>query len=130
MVIPSFEFGLPIYNSEDATGKKKLLRLLRNSFRSFTGLKKTVDDPTINLLMSYDLMERGQRLSYISEQKWNKRCKGQLFCPSQDLILQNNWFVKKDYCENTPSFLIKFINLQTNLCQLKARCNQTHLRDF
>ena len=33
-VIPSFEFGLPIYNFEEAKGKREAFgRLLRNSFR-------------------------------------------------------------------------------------------------
>ena len=79
--------------------KKSFARLLRNSFRSFTGLRKSLDVSTVNLLMGYDLDERSQKLSYISEPKWKERCKGQLFYFSQDIMLQNNWLARKDYCK-------------------------------
>jgi len=58
--------------------------------------------------MGYNLDERSQKFSYISEQKWIQRLKGELFNPSTDPIVKNNWPVKGNKCKNTPRSLIKY----------------------
>ena len=78
-----YEFALPIFSAESAvTRKEKLQKLLRASFRSYMGLKKTVKLDLLTELMGYDLVMRSIQLKHISEQKWISRCQGELYTTS------------------------------------------------
>ena len=71
-VAPLFEYSLPLYFYEEATTKKqKLERILRGSFKKFTGLAKTVDTGLIDDLMGYNLKDRSAFIQYISKKNGN-----------------------------------------------------------
>ena len=133
-IVPLFEFLLPLYFHEKAiTKKKKAEIILRNSFRSFTGLKKIVDKGIIQDLMGYDLEIRSKYLQYTSCQKWKHRLLGKLYSPDLD----PNEFAKSRCCTNVckdmPKLMTKYINMQTILCpickerEIITRCSIAHL---
>ena len=75
-----YEFILPIYAAEEAETRRQLVsRLLRASFRSYIGLRKTVKLELIQNLMGYSLDQRSRQLQYISEQKWTHRKSGNIY---------------------------------------------------
>ena len=97
--------------------KKKVELALRKSFKAFTGLKKTTSTTLINDLMAYDIHHRSDYLSYISEQKWQFRERGQLYKPWEDEnpeIASPKW--PENRWKNQPKPMIKYINMQTSLC--------------
>jgi len=134
-IVPSFEFGIPIFYYEQAKGRREIFeKMLRNSFKSFTGLKKTVKTSIVNLLMNFDLKERSQKLCYDSEEKWRLRCRGEFYKQVNNIPSPLSSQRNLNLCKNAPKSFIKFVNLQVNLCpycaqqQVKSRCDQTHLQ--
>jgi len=138
-ILPLYEFTLPIYYHEETkSGKTRVELSLRKSFKSFTGLKKTVNTELVENLMAYNAQERSQILFRLSEQKWEYRQKGEYYDPKQDpsLILPES---QPNLCKNQPKNMIKYINMQTALCPVcknnindssipfKARCSLSHL---
>ena len=74
---PLFEFILPLYHREKAmTRKEKIQTALRNTFKSFTSLKKTVKTELIEDLIGYNIDERSNELQQISLEKWTCRKEG------------------------------------------------------
>ena len=136
-ILPLYEFLLPIYSSEGSTTKKqKVERLLRNSFKSYTGLKKRVDTRLINELMGYNMETRSEQILYISEQKWTWRLQGKLYDPEEDTNRGKASLNKvPNLCKNEPKAMIKYINIQTCLCpkckakNLLFRCTKDHLKE-
>ena len=53
--------------------------MLRSSFRSYGGLKKTIKLDLMSGVIRYDLDKRSSQLKYISEQKWMNRCEGRIY---------------------------------------------------
>jgi len=134
-VVPLFEFALPIYFSEEAkTKRQKLERVLRGSFKNFTGLAKTVDTQLIDDLMGYNLEDRSKQIQYISEKKWEYRVVGKKYSPNCDpekeLAVPP---INLNKCKYFSKEMIKYINLQTALCPkckeqgIIARCTRDHL---
>ncbi len=134
-VLPMYEFIIPLYCNEKAKTKRQLLeKLLRKSFKSYTGLKKTVDTNLINDMMGYNLEDRSGQLQYISEQKWRCRQLGQLYNHEKG---SNVGYTSKTFtrnlCKNMPKTMVKYINMQTSLClkckelDITTRCSKDHL---
>jgi hypothetical protein len=118
-ILPLYEFILPLYYYEEAaTNKEKLSLLLRNSFKSYTGLKKNVDTQLIEDLMTYNLPTRSCHLHYISTQKWVARLNGTVYEQYGD----PNEFARPkralNLCKNQPKAMIKYINMQTVPCPM------------
>ena len=134
-VVPLFEFILPIYSSEEARTKKEdAEKILRRSFKSFTGLGKNVETDLINELMGYNLNERSKHVKYVSEKKWEARKMGKKYSPQCDpdkqfAIMPN----KPNKCKYFSKEMIKYINLQTVQCpkckqaEYQPRCSSKHL---
>jgi len=61
--------------------------------------------------MGYSLEERAEKISYISEQKWTYKCKGEAYLASNDPKVRASWPEKEEMCKNTPRSLIKYIRL-------------------
>ena len=58
-IMPLFEFALPLYYHEKAKSKRSAFaKTVRNSFRSFTNLNKSVEVKLIEDLMGYDFNKR------------------------------------------------------------------------
>ena len=130
-----YEFILPIYYYEEAiTKRRKLQTILRNSFKSFTGLRKTVKTELIDSLMAYNIDKRSRQLQHTSYQKWIFRTRGQMYDynldPDDDLARPNPL---PNLCKNQPKSMIKYINMQTSLCptcktmNIITRCSKEHL---
>jgi len=134
-VIPMYEFLLPIYFYEQSmTKREQIERMLRKSFKSYTGLKKTVETMLIRDLMGYNLDERSRFLHYISEKKWLHRERNEMYNLKEDT--QISGFMKagpKNLCKNLPRIMVKYINMQTCLCPecnrngIIVRCSKDHL---
>ena len=124
-VVPLFEFTLPIYHAEEAaTNRVKVEKLLRRSFKIFTGLGNNVKNQLIDELMGYNPQERSEYMKYVSEKKWESRCKGEKYSPKCDpnkkmAIPQN----KPNKCKYFSKQMIKYINLQTAIC---PKCKETN----
>jgi hypothetical protein len=117
-ILPSYEFIIPLYYYETAkTSRQKLERLLRNSFKSYTGIKRTTSTDLINDLMAYNIRERSDYLFYVSEQKWRYRKRNEFYHKHDDENLESRKPVEMpNLCKNLPKSIIKYINLQTALC--------------
>ena len=110
---------------------------LRKYFKSFTGLKKTVNKTLTDKLIAYSLQEHSKHLAYISERKWQHRQKGESYKQWEDPALKDIE-ATPNICKNQPKSMIKYINIQTALCpvccksrdQTKARCSLEHLKKF
>ena len=133
-VQPLIEFTLPLYfHEEAATRKAKLEILLRNSFKSFTSLKKTTKTDLVDRLMGYDIKARSEELHAISQKKWDCRKEGRLY---ERTHVKNKESVSRNLCKNLPKSMIKFINMQTSLCPTCkckneiARCSKEHLKNY
>ena len=134
-VVPLFEFTLPIFHYEDSRSNKlNLERLLRSSFKNFTGLGKTVDTKLIEDLMGYNLYKRSQHMHYISEKKWESRLKGEKYNPIEDHNKELACPTKiTNKCKYFSKLMIKYINIQTALCpkckeiNILKRCTSDHL---
>jgi len=134
-VLPLFEFTIPIYYYEKSiTKKQRLESIIRKSFKSFTGLGKTVETKLIEDLMGYNIQRRSQHIKYISEKKWESRLKGENYNPTKDpnkhlAVPPKN----TNQCKYLSKTMIKYINIQTALCpkckeqNLLRRCTQDHL---
>ena len=122
-VLPMYEFALPIYSAECTTSwREKLNKLLRASFRSYVGLKKTVKLDMLTKLMGYSLEERSTQLKHISEQKWQCRRRGRLYAATSD-YLQKTWKKTTNICKGLPRAMIKYVNMQTSLCPICKKDN-------
>ena len=84
--------------------------------------------------MGYSAQKRGAYLAYTSEQKWQRRQRGEMYRPWEDFELVDDGLFP-NLCKNQPKVMIKYINMQTTLCptclrydQLKARCSVDHLQ--
>ena len=134
-ILPLYEFILPIYHYEEAeTNRAKVEVSLRKYFKSFTGLKKTVNNALLNDLMAYNLQKRSAHLAYISERKWHHRLSGESYCYWEDPDFEETEPMP-NICKNQPKAMIKYINMQTALCsvckslnQPNARCSLEHLQ--
>jgi hypothetical protein len=134
-ICPSYEFLLPLYSFEQAKTKRtKVETLVRKSFKSYTGLKKTVESSLIDKLMAYNIQSRSKQIQYISEQKWIYRLEGKTYKQEADNRTESQQEMKiKNWCKNQPKSLIKFINIQTALCPkckekgFTTRCTRSHL---
>ncbi|MBC7088764.1 MAG: hypothetical protein H5T96_09920, partial [Tissierellales bacterium] len=134
-VCPSIEFLLPLYSYEEAiTNREKIQTLVRNSYRSYTGLKGNTSKDLLESLMGYNIDERSKELKYISEQKWRCREEHTTFEQKNDEYLRTLKKLKpENWCKNQPKLMIKYINIQTALCpkckanEIKARCSVSHL---
>lgn len=134
-VLPLFEFTIPIYSYEEAATKRdKLERLMRNTFKSFTGLKNTVDTKLIEELMGYSLKERSEYLQYTSQKKWESRKNGQIYSIKKDSNRTHAKLTQKtNLCKYFTKEMVKYINMQTALCpkckerDLTIRCSRDHL---
>ena len=130
-----YEFLIPIYYFEQSKTKKQQIdRMLRKSFKSYTGLKKTVETTLIQELMGYNISERSDLLQYISDMKWRHREKNELYVPQEDDNISNTLKTKsKNICKHLPKSMIKYINMQTYLCPAckakgrSSRCSADHL---
>ena len=137
-VLPLFEFTLPIYFYEEAvTRKLRLEKILRHSFKSFTGLGKTVETKLIDELMGYSLQARSKHIQYVSEKKWEFRLIGEQYFPTKDPNQELAWSpYKPNKCKYFSKDMIKFINLQCAICPtckdqgITKRCSQEHLDTF
>ena len=143
-ILPLYEFILPLYHFEQAkTAKARVERVLRKSFKNFTGLRKTVNTVLLNQLMAYQIQERSSSLAFISEEKWRSREKGEMFKLGKCKGLEHH--VPEplpNICKNQPKLMIKYINMQTALCPvclnqpqangatgtIRARCSPEHLQ--
>jgi hypothetical protein len=111
--------------------------MLRASFKSYTCLKKTVDNQLINDLMGYSLNERSNILHFISEQKWAQRQKGQTYNPLKNRGISLSPIESVgNRCKNQPKSMVKYINMQISLypkCKeqdINARCTKGHLEKW
>jgi len=129
-IIPLYEFILPLYFHEQSETRRRKLELsLRNSFKSFTGLKKGVKTKLINDLMGYDLSQRSKDLQETSEQKWKFRENRN--SNEQPIIPQTKYIKQTNLCKYQLKIMIKYINMQTSLCpkcEEKYRCSKEHLK--
>lgn len=120
------------------TRKNQTCVMLRKSFKSFTGLKKTVGTKLIQELMGYDLSERSKSVQHISEQKWIHRCERRIYRQNQDLFLKELDIKNKkaiNLCKNMPKSMVKYLNMQTCLCPdckrngTINRCSVNHMME-
>ena len=138
-ITPMFEFTLPLYSYEKAELEKvRLETLLRRSFKNFTGLRKNVSSELIQDFMGYNLKERSEYIQYVSEKKWEFRTQGKKYIGAEDPHFK---FLRKtqgskdavNLCKDQPKLMIKYINMQTTLCQrckekdIITRCSKSHL---
>ena len=128
---PLFEFTLPLYFYEEATIRKEKVRVcLRNSFKSFTSIKKMVNIKLIEDLMGYDLDERSKEIFEISHKKWDCRKEGKLYSGK---LMDNGRSKALNWCKNMPKSMIKYVNMQNALCphckdnNISIRCSKFHL---
>jgi len=134
-VLPSYEFIIPLYYYETAkTSRQKLEVMLRNSFKSYTGIKRATSTSLINDLMAYNIKERSEYLSYISEQKWLHRKRNEFYYRHEDENFESHRPQQlPNLCKNLPKSIIKYINLQTALCpqckgnNITARLSKEHV---
>jgi len=64
-ILPLYELGIPLYHSENVKCHKNNFEIKpRNSFRAFTGLRKSVAVSLLDNLMGYNQEERSQKLWY------------------------------------------------------------------
>lgn len=137
-VLPMYEFLTPLYAHEASiTNKAKINGMLRKSFKSYSGLKKTVKTTLIEKLMGYNIEERSKFLRHISEKKWELRAKNEIYILKNDNnINKPPRFRTQNLCKNLPKSMIKFINIQTCLCPhcqkkgINTRCSRKHLDNF
>jgi len=131
-IVPLYEFILPLYFHEKASSNKlRIDRMLRNSFRCYTGLKKGVSAKLIQDLMGYDLQKRSAVLYDVAVDKWQQRFKS-----TQIVNLQSH--TKTDgvsrstkeinLCKYQPKEMVKCINMQSSLCPKCQASNITHQR--
>ena len=112
------------------TRKEKIRTALRNTFKSFTNLKKTVKTELIEDLIGYNIDERSNELQHISLEKWTCRKQGIKYDRTERGEKTPN------LCKNQPRALIKYINMQTSLCptckdkKIVARCSKEHLESI
>lgn len=133
-VVPLYEFALPLYAAENAvTKKEKTKRLLRASFRSYIGLKKTVRLDLLADLMGYNLDTRADKVKYISKQRWRHRLRGELYDIATDTDPRVQVEVTVNMCKGVPKGVIKYINMQASLCpickskNIKRQSNTHHI---
>lgn len=134
---PLFEFTLPLYFHEEAATKKMKVQVcLRNSFKSFTSLKKTIKSELIEDLMGYNIDDRSRKLYNISSQKWNRRKEGKTFdskSKEKNKDKDREERLTFNLCKDLPKSMIKYINMQTTLCpkckmnNMITRCSKEHL---
>ena len=132
---PLFEFILPLYCYEKSSSKRQKIQLsIRNTFKSFTSLKKTTKTELIDKLMGYNIEERSQNLYSISFQKWECRKQGRTYSKTQSQTQERE--EKTNLCKNLPKSMIKYINMQTALCpkcksnNIMTRCSKEHLENY
>lgn len=125
---------MPIYAAEETvTRKEKINRLLRASFRSYAGLRKTVKKDFLSELMGYDMEIRAQKTKHISEQKWKHRLMGTTYHIETDTSPIVRQQKPLNICKGIPKAIIKHINIQTSLCaackvkDIKRQGNIDHL---
>ena len=133
--MPLYEFILPIYYYEQAITKRNKMELaLRNSFKSFTGLKKSMQTKLIEDLMGYDPKERSKHLYNISQKRWGGRI--QKDPNSLGNELRNQKTIQggpKNLCKYMPKSMVRYLNMLTSLCPKckdKHRCSQEHLLKY
>ena len=114
--------------------KQNFEGLLRKSFKSYTGLKKTVENKSVEDLMGYNIQERSRHLQHISEQKWYAREEGKIYDPFADPNKELAFPPKpKNICKYMPKLMVKYVNIQTILCPrckeigIISRCTRAHL---
>ena len=74
--MPLHEFTLLIYYHEQASTKRNEIELtLRNSFKSFTRLKKGMQIKLVQDLIAYDLNERSKDFCDISQKRCQPRAR-------------------------------------------------------
>ena len=121
---PLFEFTLPLYYFEEAsTRKQKLQVCLRNSFKSFTTLKRTVKSELIDELMGYNVEERSKEIHVVSTLKWVCRRNGNIYEKESSQTKKE----KTNLCKNQPKVMIKYINMQTASCS-RCKLNNSIIR--
>lgn len=73
-VCPLFEFTLPIYVSEPVvTRRLELERLVRRTFKKFTGIIKLASRDTVTRLCGYNIRTRGRKMIEEERLKWVAR---------------------------------------------------------
>jgi len=134
-IMPLYEFILPIYHQEQATTKRNKMELaLRNSFKSFTGLKKGMQTKLIQDLMDYDLNERSKYLYDISQKRWKTRARKEIQNVGNEVgNIKSSQENPQNLCKYMPKSMIKYLNMLTSLCPKckdKHRCSPEHLLKY
>lgn len=134
-VVPMYEFCAPLYAYESSKTKMLCLnRMLRGSFRSYSGLKKTVKLSLLTELMGYDMNIRSEELKATSELKWQTRLQGEIYHTNLTQHAIEPGTKKTNACKYMPNTVVQYINMQTSLCptckskNIRSQCNDKHLR--